>query len=165
MAILRNLFFAGLAAVAVTAKQPTKAEGLAWLEAKKKEDGVITLPSGLAYKVLKAGEGKEHPLVGTPCACHYAGTLIPQNGAEKGKEFDSSYKRGAPTTFAPNQVIAGWTEAMQLMVQGDKWEMYIPPNLAYGDRAMGQDIPAGSTLVFTMEIMEIKGATKPKVEL
>ena len=63
------------------------------------------------------------------------------------------------------QVIKGWTEAMQLMVQGDKWEMYIPPDLAYGERAMGRDIPAGSTLVFTMEIMKIKGATKPKAEL
>eukprot|EP00392_Amoebophrya_sp_AT5.2_P016868 g17175.t1 len=162
MAVLRNLMLAATAALSsslVAAKMPTKAEGLKWLEDKKKEADVITLPSGLAYKVLNAGEGTAHPLVGTPCECHYKGTLI------NGKQFDSSYDRGAPTTFAPNQVIKGWTEAMQLMVQGDKWEMYIPPELAYGERAMGQDIPAGSTLVFTMEIMKIKGATKPKAEL
>ena len=96
------------------------AEGEAFLAENKLKDGVITLPSGLQYKVLEEGAGLEHPLVSTPCACHYAGRLI------DGTEFDSSYKRGTPTTFAPNQVIKGWTEAMQLMVQGDKWEMCTP---------------------------------------
>ena len=100
------------------------------------------------------GTGTVSPAVGTPCACHYAGRLL------DGTEFDSSYKRGAPTTFAPKQVIAGWTEAMQLMVEGDKWEMYIPPNLAYGDRAMG-NIPPGSTLVFEMEIIK-RSSSRPR---
>ena len=100
---------------------PNGAEaGAAFLAANKDKDGVITLASGLQYKVLEEGAGMEHPTVSTPCECHYAGRLL------DGTEFDSSYKRGTPTTFAPNQVIKGWTEAMQLMVQGDKWEMYIP---------------------------------------
>ena len=92
--------------------------GVAFLAKNKDAEGVITLPSGLQYKVLEEGAGLEHPTVSTPCECHYAGRLL------DGNEFDSSYKRGTPTTFAPNQVIKGWTEAMQLMVQGDKWEMY-----------------------------------------
>ena len=96
------------------------ADGDKFLAENKLKEGVITLPSGLQYKVLEEGAGLEHPLVSTPCACHYAGRLI------DGTEFDSSYKRGTPTTFAPNQVIKGWTEAMQLMVQGDKWEMCTP---------------------------------------
>ena len=96
--------------VAVT--NATDEAGTQYLEAKSKEKGVFTLPSGLRYKVLKKGEGKSHPTVGSPCLCHYAGTLI------DGTEFDSSYSRGSPTTFAPNQVIKGWTEAMQLMVEG-----------------------------------------------
>ena len=77
----------------------------------------------LRYKVLREGSGDSHPTVSSSCSCHYAGTLI------DGTEFDSSYGRGEPTDFAPNQVIKGWTEAMQLMVEGDKWEMYIPSDL------------------------------------
>merc|ERR1712178_464800 len=95
----------------------------------------------------------------TPCECHYKGTLI------DGVQFDSSYDRGQPTTFAPNQVIKGWTEAMQLMVEGDKWEMYIPAELAYGDRGAGGKIPGGSTLIFVMKLEKIKGQSKPRVEL
>ena len=95
---------------------PNGAEaGDAFLAANKDKEGVVTLPSGLQYKVLEEGPGMEHPTVGTPCECHYAGRLL------DGSEFDSSYKRGQPATFAPNQVIKGWTEAMQLMVQGDKY--------------------------------------------
>ena len=90
----------------------TDEAGTKYLEAKSKEQGVITLPSGLRYKVIKRGDGKSHPTVDSPCLCHYAGTLT------DGTEFDSSYSRGSPTTFAPNQVIKGWTEAMQLMVEG-----------------------------------------------
>merc|ERR1719382_9585 len=89
----------------------------------------------------------------TPCECHYAGRLL------DGSEFDSSYKRGTPTTFAPNQVIKGWTEAMQLMVQGDKWEMYIPYNLAYGEDGSPPSIPPAACLTFIMEIVKIKGPT------
>ena len=102
------------------------------------------------YKELRAGAGKT-PTVDSPCSCHYAGTLI------DGTEFDSSYKRGQPTTFAPNQVIKGWTEAMQLMKEGAKWELYIPSELAYGDRGAGGRIPGGSVLIFTLELIEVKG--------
>ena len=110
-----------LAALLALAAAATTPEGLAWLDENKNKAGVVVLPSGLQYKVLKeAPAGAKSPLVGTPCSCHYRGTLI------DGTEFDSSYKRGQPTTFAPNQVIKGWTEAMQLMVEGDKWELYIP---------------------------------------
>lgn len=133
-----------------------KEAGEAFLVENKGKNGVITLPSGLQYRVLETGAGMEHPTVGTPCECHYAGRLL------DGTEFDSSYKRGAPTTFAPNQVIKGWTEAMQLMVQGDKWEMYIPYQLAYGAAGKPPKIPAAACLVFIMEIVKIKGPTKKK---
>jgi FKBP-type peptidyl-prolyl cis-trans isomerase FklB len=136
---------------------PNGAEaGAAFLAANKDKDGVITLASGLQYKVLEEGAGMEHPTVSTPCECHYAGRLL------DGTEFDSSYKRGTPTTFAPNQVIKGWTEAMQLMVQGDKWEMYIPYELAYGAAGKPPKIPAKACLIFIMEIVKIKGATTAK---
>lgn len=135
----------------------TNEEGLAFLEENKGKPGVITLPSGLQYKVLTAGAGEFHPGPSSPCSCHYAGTLI------DGTTFDSSYDRGDPSTFAPNQVIAGWTEAMQLMVQGDKWEMYIPSDLGYGDRGSPPKIPGGSVLIFTMEILDISGDAKQLV--
>merc|ERR1719373_224155 len=131
-------------------------EGLKFLEENKEKEGVVALPSGLQYKVLRAGDGDSHPTKDSPCECHYSGTLI------DGTKFDSSYDRGAPTTFAPNQVIKGWTEAMQLMVQGDKWEMYIPMELAYGPNGKPPKIPPAATLVFIMEIVKIKGATIPK---
>merc|ERR1719340_597770 len=143
-----SLLFAGAAA--------TDAEGKKFLAEKAAEEGVISLPSGLLYKVLRKGEGKHHPTKDSPCDCHYAGTLI------DGTEFDSSYKRGTPTTFAPNQVIKGWTEAMQLMVQGDKWEMYIPYELAYGAGGKPPKIPQCACLIFVMEIVKIKGDTTPK---
>lgn len=129
-------------------------EGLKFLEENKKKEGVIELPSGLQYKVLKKGSGVFHPGPSTPCSCHYAGTLI------DGTTFDSSYDRGSPTTFAPNQVIKGWTEAMQMMVEGDKWEMYIPSELAYGEQGSPPKIPGGSVLIFQMEILEILGDDK-----
>jgi len=129
---------------------------LKFLEENKTKPGVVTLPSGLQYKVLKEGREFNHPKVGTPCECHYAGSLL------DGTEFDSSYKRGSPSTFAPNQVIKGWTEAMQLMVEGDKWEMYIPMELAYGPSGKPPKIPAAATLIFKMEIVKIKGETVPK---
>jgi len=133
-----------------------KEAGIKFLEENKSKDRVVTLASGLQYKVLNEGRGMDHPKVGTPCECHYAGRLL------DGTEFDSSYKRGTPTTFAPNQVIKGWTEAMQLMVAGDKWEMYIPYELAYGADGKPPKIPAAACLVFIMEIVKIKGDTKPK---
>ena len=103
--------------------QPTSADpngeeaGLAFLEANKAMDGVIVLPSNLQYKVLKEGTGKHHPALSSPCECHYAGRLM------DGTVFDSSYKRGKPSTFSPQQVIKGWTEAMMKMVVGDEWEL------------------------------------------
>ena len=136
--------FAGVACAATTP------EGRAFLEANKLKEGVVETSSGLQYRVLKEGpEGTPSPAVSTPCSCHYRGTTI------DGKEFDSSYSRGQPTTFAPNQVIKGWTEAMQLMREGDKYELVIPSELAYGDRQMGADITPGAVLVFTLEIIKV----------
>jgi FKBP-type peptidyl-prolyl cis-trans isomerase FklB len=124
-------------------------EGLAFLAENKDKPGVVTLPSGLQYKILRSGDGLYHPSVSSPCLCHYGGTLI------DGTTFDSSYDRGEPTTFAPNQVIKGWTEAMQLMVEGDQWELYIPSELAYGEQGSPPKIPGGSVLVFKIEILKI----------
>jgi FKBP-type peptidyl-prolyl cis-trans isomerase FklB len=105
--------------------------------------------------VLTAGNRPgPSPLANTPCDCHYAGTTI------EGVEFDSSYRRGQPTTFAPNQVIPGWTEAMQLMVEGDKWKLALPSEIAYGDRRMGKDITPGAVLLFDIEIVKVKGESK-----
>merc|ERR1719231_538844 len=141
--------------VSLAVASATDAEGTKYLEENAKKEGVVTLPSGLQYKVLRKGDGTHHPTVDSPCETHYEGTLI------DGTVFDSSYKRGSPTTFAPNQLIKGWTEAMQLMVEGDKWEMYIPSELGYGDSGSGAKIPGGSVLVFTTEIIKINGGTKP----
>jgi len=117
------------------------------------------LPSGLQYKVLRAGDGDSHPTAGSPCDCHYEGRTA--QSYPDGETFDSSYARGSSTSFAPNQVIKGWTEAMQLMVEGDKWEMYIPSELGYGDRGSPPKIGGGDVLVFTMEIIKIKGDKVP----
>mmetsp|Transcript_33778 Transcript_33778/g.68143 ORF Transcript_33778/g.68143 Transcript_33778/m.68143 type:complete len:227 (-) Transcript_33778:166-846(-) len=133
--------------------------GKKFLEENGKKEGVITLPSGLQYKVLRAGEGSDHPTADSPCECHYEGRTA--QSWPSGEKFDSSYDRGSPTTFAPNQVIKGWTEAMQLMVEGDKWEMYIPSELGYGDGGSPPKIGGGDVLVFTMEIVKIKGDKKP----
>lgn len=140
-----------LSIFSIAVRAGTNDEGLKFLEENKQKDGVLTLPSGLQYKVLKKGDGMFHPTIDSPCSCHYEGTLI------DGTKFDSSYDRGSPTAFAPNQVIKGWTEAMQLMVVGDKWEMYIPSELGYGDQGSPPKIPGGSVLVFKMEMLEIKG--------
>jgi len=139
-----------VAAIACVASA-TNEEGKKFLEANKGKDGVVTLASGLQYKILNKGAGAHHPTVDSSCECHYEGTLI------DGTEFDSSYKRGSPTSFAPNQVIKGWTEVMQLMVEGDKFELYIPSELAYGESGSPPKIPGGSALVFRMEILKIKG--------
>merc|ERR1711924_549319 len=157
MGITRTMsrFFALIAVLSLSCALATNEAGTKYLEENKKKDGVITLPSGLQYKVLRKGSGTDHPTADSSCECHYEGTLI------DGTEFDSSYKRGSPTSFAPNQVIKGWTEAMQLMVEGDKWEMYIPSDLGYGDRGSPPKIPGGSTLVFVMEIIKIEGDKKP----
>ncbi len=126
-----------------------KAEGEAFLLENAKRPEVTVLESGLQYEVLKAGKGKK-PTAESTVKVHYAGTLL------DGTEFDSSYKRGEPTTFGVTQVIKGWTEALQLMPVGSKWKLYIPYNLAYGERGAGQDIPPYATLVFEVELLGIE---------
>ena len=129
----------------------TNDAGIEFLKSKRSDPDVVERTSGLMYKVLKKGDGKVHPGPQTPCLCHYSGTLI------DGTTFDSSYDRGEPISFAPNQVIKGWTEAMQMMVAGDKWELYIPSELAYGDHGSPPKIGPGDALIFQMEIIEIQG--------
>jgi FKBP-type peptidyl-prolyl cis-trans isomerase FklB len=124
-------------------------KGQAFLEENKKKDGVKTLPDGLQYKVLKEGTGKQ-PTAESTVKVNYKGTLI------DGTEFDSSYKRGQPAEFAVNGVIKGWTEALQLMKEGAKWQLYVPASLAYGDRGAGNVIPPGSTLIFDVELLQVK---------
>lgn len=129
-------------------------EGIDYLAENAGKPDVITLPSGLQYKVLTKGDGKHHPTLDSPGRWHYEGRLI------SGDVFDGSYG-GEPSEFAPNQVIPGWTEAMQLMVEGDKWELYIPSELAYGESGVGEMIPGGSALIFTIELIEILGDKVP----
>lgn len=132
-----------------------KAKCAQYLEGNKKRAGVIALPSGLQYEVLKKGdESSPMPRLQDTVVAHYAGTLI------DGKEFDNSYKRGEPLTIPVGGVIRGWTEALQLMHIGDKWRVYIPSELGYGDRGAGADIPGGAALVFEMELLEIKPAAQ-----
>ena len=128
-----------------------KKEGDAFLAANKSKEGVQTLPSGLQYKILKEGTGPK-PTAADTVVCNYRGTLI------DGKEFDSSYKRGEPATFPVNGVIKGWTEALQLMPVGSKWQLFLPADLAYGDRGAGADISPGATLIFEVELMSIQEA-------
>merc|ERR1719229_1210271 len=152
-----------LVCLADFAAAATNEVGKKFLDENKAREGVVKLKSGLQYKVLKQGTGKFHPTKDSPCECHYAGTTpsLTPDAIDKPEaewnEFDSSYKRGEPTTFAPNQVIKAWTEAMQLMVEGDKWEMYIPSELGYGDGGSGDNIKGGDVLIFRMELLKIKG--------
>lgn len=123
------------------------AAGKAFLEENGKKEGVVTTKSGLQYTVLSEGTGRS-PKATDRVRCHYEGTLI------DGTVFDSSYKRKQPATFACNQVIKGWTEALTMMPVGSKWEIYIPQDLGYGAREAGK-IPPFSTLIFTVELLEI----------
>jgi len=129
------------------------AEGKAFLAKNAKEKGVITTKSGLQYKVITSGSG-EIPTADDTVITHYKGTLI------DGREFDSSYKRGQPATFPVLGVIKGWTEALQLMRVGDKWELFIPSNLAYGPSTRSELIQANSALIFELELLEIKSKKK-----
>jgi FKBP-type peptidyl-prolyl cis-trans isomerase FklB len=124
-------------------------EGEAFLAANKKKEDIITLPSGLQYKILKSGDGPK-PTKEQTVKCNYRGTLI------DGTEFDSSYKRGEPTEFPVGQVIKGWTEALQLMPVGSKWQLFIPGDLAYGSNGAGQTIGPNATLIFDIELISIK---------
>jgi len=128
--------------------QKEKDLGRKFLEENKKRPGVIELPDGLQYEIIKAGTG-EKPKATDTVKAHYAGTLI------DGKEFDNSYKRGEPITIPVTGVIRGWIEALQLMPVGSKWKLYIPSDLGYGDRGAGGAIPGGAALVFEIELLEI----------
>ena len=125
-----------------------KKDGETFLAANAKKEGVTVLPSGLQYKVLKSGEGRK-PGRTDKVRCHYEGTF------PNGQKFDSSYDRNEPAVFGVNQVIAGWTEALQLMSEGFAWELYIPYNLAYGEAGAPGAIPPYSALVFKVELIEV----------
>ena len=139
------------------AGEANKKEGEAFLAANKAKDGVVTLPSGLQYKVITTGAGPK-PTASDSVVCNYRGTLI------DGKEFDSSYKRGQPATFPVSGVIKGWTEALQLMPVGSKWQLFVPSELGYGERGTGADIGPNATLIFEVELLSIqaKDADKDK---
>jgi len=131
------------------AGQANQKEGEAFLAANKAKDGVVALPSGLQYKILTEGTGPK-PAPTDSVVCNYRGTLI------NNTEFDSSYKRGQPATFPVTGVIKGWTEALQLMPVGSKWQLFVPADLAYGPRAAGPDIGPNSTLIFEVELLSIQ---------
>ncbi len=132
------------------AGEANKKQGDAFLAANKAKEGVVTLPSGLQYKIVTPGTGPK-PAATDTVVCNYRGTLI------DGTEFDSSYKRGQPATFPVGQVIPGWTEALQLMPVGSKWQLFIPPDLAYGERSPSPVIGVNSTLIFDIELLSIQG--------
>ncbi len=137
------------AALAKAVGEKNKAEGEAFLAANKAKPGVVTLPSGLQYKILATGTGKL-PTATDTVVCQYRGTTL------DGKEFDSSYKGGQPATFPVGKVIKGWTEVLQLMPVGSKWQVFIPSNLAYAERGAGADIGPNATLIFEIELIAIK---------
>jgi FKBP-type peptidyl-prolyl cis-trans isomerase FklB len=127
-----------------------RAEGKAFLEANAKKEGVVKMTNGMQYLVLTAGTGTEHPTLKSKVKCHYHGTLI------NGEIFDSSVQRGEPITFPLNGVIKGWQDAVQLMTVGAKWRLFIPSELAYGERSAGPTIGPGSTLIFEVELLGIE---------
>jgi FKBP-type peptidyl-prolyl cis-trans isomerase FklB len=140
-------------AVMQAAGDVNKKQGDAFLTANKMKEGVVTLPSGLQYKILTPGTGPK-PSVSDSVVCNYRGTLI------DGTEFDSSYKRGQPATFPVDKVIKGWTEALQLMPVGSKWQLFVPSEMAYGARGPSPTIGANSVLIFEVELLSIQGKDK-----
>ncbi len=136
------------------AGEKNASDGPKFLEENKKKEGVKTTASGLQYKAIKEGTGAQAKATDT-VTVNYRGTLI------NGTEFDSSYKRGQPTTFPLNGVIKGWTEGLQLMKVGSKYQFFVPPNLAYGERTVGPDIASNSTLIFEVELLDAKPAPTP----
>jgi len=137
------------------AAEASKKVGEEFLAANKAKEGVVTLPSGLQYKILTEGTGPK-PAATDTVSCNYRGTLL------DGKEFDSSYKRGQPLSIQVKGVIKGWTEALQLMPVGSKWQLFIPSDLAYGDRGADprSGIGPGATLIFEVELLSIQGKDK-----
>jgi FKBP-type peptidyl-prolyl cis-trans isomerase FklB len=129
--------------------EKNKKEGEAFLAANKTKEGVVTTASGLQYKILKAGTGKK-PTDKQTVTVHYRGTLI------DGTEIDNSYKRGQPATRAVTGFIKGWTEALQLMPVGSKWQLFMPGELAYGDRGMGSQVPPNAALIFEVELISVQ---------
>jgi FKBP-type peptidyl-prolyl cis-trans isomerase FklB len=130
--------------------EKNKKEGEAFLAENKAKEGVVTLPSGLQYKILKEGEGTK-PSLDDTVVCNYRGTFI------DGTEFDSSYKRNQPATFPVKGVIKGWTEALQLMPVGSKWQLFVPSSLAYGERGAANVIAPNAVLLFEVELISIQG--------
>ncbi len=135
------------------AAEENKKEGAEFLAANKTKDGVVALASGMQYKILTEGTGPK-PAATDTVSCNYRGTLI------DGKEFDSSYKRGQPLSIQVNGVIKGWTEALQLMPVGSKWQLFIPSDLGYGDRGSGPVIGPSATLIFEVELLSIQAKDK-----
>jgi len=129
--------------------EENRKEGEAFLGENRKKEGVVTLPSGLQYRVIKGGEGKK-PTDSDSVECHYRGTRI------NGNEFDSSYRKGRPATFRVKDVIPGWAEALKLMPVGSKWQIFVPALLAYGERGAGVSIGPNATLIFEIELLAIK---------
>ena len=123
--------------------------GETFLAENGKRENVVTLPGGLQYEIIKQGDGPK-PSASNTVTCHYHGTTI------KGEVFDSSVKRGQPASFPLNAVIRGWTEALQLMPVGSKWKLFIPPQLAYGNRTVSREIGPNSTLIFEVELISFK---------
>ena len=129
--------------------EKNKADGEKFIAENAKKEGVKTLPSGLQFKEIAPGTGKS-PKATDTVTTHYKGTLI------DGTEFDSSYKRGQPATFQVSGVIPGWTEALQLMKEGAKWQLVVPSNLAYGEKGAGREIGPNATLIFEVELISVK---------
>ena len=150
---LREKTVASMQASAKEQAQKNLAEGQKFLAENKTKEGVKTTESGLQYKVIAEGEGPS-PKAGDTVTVHYRGTLV------DGTEFDSSYQRGEPATFPLKGVIPGWTEALQLMKKGSKWVLFIPSDLAYGERGAGNRIPPNSTLIFEVELISFQESPK-----
>jgi FKBP-type peptidyl-prolyl cis-trans isomerase len=137
------------------AAEKNKREGAAYLKANKKKEGVVTLPSGLQYRIIKAGTGKK-PTENDNVTCRYRGTLI------NGTEFDNSEFLGYPVTFiVKDSVVSGWAEALKLMPAGSKWQIVVPPELAYGENGAGRDIGPNATLLYDIELIAVNSAPAP----
>jgi FKBP-type peptidyl-prolyl cis-trans isomerase FklB len=133
--------------------EPQKAEGRKFLAENKKQPGVVELPSGIQYKIITQGNGVKPTLEDT-IKVHYKGTLL------DGFEFDNSYSRGEPIEFPLGNLIEGWKQALVLMPVGSKWQIFIPSDYAYGDRGAGAGIPGGATLIFELELLDVKQVKK-----